>query len=360
MESKPENPASEPTIAPQQPQPTSVAVQSQPREQLGNQISRAVTPSRSPSMIDFDTRINGMLNQLSPLQIQQLLSSLASQTITDTNCSSSVPTDTINPSSTSTLTQYQLPAFDFSQSTTNTSYSHPSIVSSDGLISFDQYDSQLGDANHSIVALGQQQHEQNMQRQWQGTDDIDKDVNAINTSISSFIQTFGLDSALLEGVDHTETSPTLGSSTNGNNPSVAPLNSDFDFDMFLNNLSGSNTGMDYGNIAASSGVGDVTGTAYLDEVHTPTASSVMTASPVQPLRHVSPQMTVSGDSTANDDSSTGASMTVINTGGSSVTAGSRGKSPGKKRKSDTVVDFDSRPEVTKATSGVKSRKRRDK
>ncbi len=308
-------------------------------------------------MIDFDPRMNGMLQQLAPFQLQQLLASLASQTITDSSSSSSVPTDT----TTNTLTQYQPPVFDFSQSSP--------ILSSDGLISFNQYDPQPpGDANHSIVAPGQQ-HEPTIQRQWQETEDIDKDVNAINTTINSFIQTFGLDPTLLEGVDHNETPPTLSSSTGGNNSTMAPSNSDFDFDMFLNNLSGSgqsgsNTGVDYGSIAASSGVGDLTNTSFLDEVHTPAASSAMTASPLQPLRQVSPEITVNGASTTNDDSSTGTTMTVTNAGGSSVGTGSSiGKSPaGKKRKSDLVVDFDSRTsaEATKGSSGGKSKKRKDR
>jgi heat shock transcription factor len=312
-------------------------------------------------MIDFDARMNGVLHQLAPFQLQQLLASLASQTITDSSSSSSLPTDTINPSATSTLTQYQPSVFDFSQS--------PPTISSDDLISFNQYDPRPpGDGNHSTVVPGQQ-HEPTVQRQWQETEDIDKDVNAINTTINSFIQTFGLDPTLLEGVDHNESPPTLSSSTGGNNSTMAPSNSDFDFDTFLNNLSGSgqsgsNTGMDYGSIAASSGVGDLTNISFLDEVLTPATSSDMTASPVQSLRQVSPEITVNGASTTNDDSSTGTTMSVMNAGGSSIgTGNSTGKSlAGKKRKSDLIVDFDHRTsaEETKGSSGGKSKKRKDK
>ena len=357
MESKSETPAFESTIAPQQPPPTSMAVQSQHQEQYGNQISRAVTPSQSPPIIDFDARMNGVLHQLAPFQLQQLLASLASQTITDSSSSSSVPTDNINPSAASTLTQYQPSVFDFSQSSP--------IISSDDLISFNQYDPQPpGNVNHSVIDPGQQ-HEPMVQRQWQETEDIDKDVNAINTTINSFMETFGLDPTLLEGVDHNESPPTLGSSNGGNNSTMAPSNPDFDFDTFLNNLSGSgqsgsNTGMDYGSIAASSGVGDFTNTSFLDEVLTPATSSDMTASPVQSLRQVSPEITVNGASTTNDDSSTGTTMSVINAGGSSVGTGSSiGKSPaGKKQKSELIVDFDSTISAEeKGISGGKSKKK---
>jgi len=336
-----------------------MAVQSQHQEQYGNQISRAVTPSRSPPIIDFDARMNGVLHQLAPFQLQQLLASLASQTITDPSSSSSVP-DNINPSAASTLTQYQPSVFDFSQ---------PSpIISSDDLISFNQYDPQPpGNAKNSVIAPGQQ-HEPMVQRQWQETEDIDKDVNAINTTINSFIETFGLDPTLLEGVDHNESSPALGSSNGGNNSTMAPSNSDFDFDMFLNNLAGSgqpgsNIGMDYGSIAASSGVGDLTNTSFLDEVLTPATSSDMTASPVQSLRQVSPEIIVNGASTTNGDSSTGTTMSVINAGGSGAGIGSStGKSlAGKKRKSDLLVDFDSMISAEeKGISGGKSKKRKDK
>src|SRR6266545_539219 len=108
---------------------------STPQKQLEEQrseISRAVTPSRSPSTIEFDPRIKNILNQLSP-QIQQLLASLATQTVTDPS-SSSAPSGNNNPNATSTLTQYQPPTFDLSQA--NPSYNQVPI---DTLISFDNY-----------------------------------------------------------------------------------------------------------------------------------------------------------------------------------------------------------------------------
>jgi len=324
-------------------------------------------------MIELDSRINNMINQLNPSQIQQLLASLAAQTITDpTPPSSSVPSGTINPNATSTLTQYQPPPFDFSQS--NPSYNQIPI---DGLISFDQLP---GGANHSIVSPDQQQHEERTENQWQATEDIDKDVNAVDSSIDTLIQTFGLYPAIFEDMEQTSNEiPTLtmGGSSGAINPSdVPPASSEFDFDSFLNSFTpisgmsapglpmdaanaGSTTvGMDYGSVGANSAVGDLVNTPFPGEVQTPTAMSDMTASPSQPLRQVSPDITLSG--TPNDDSSTGGSATAIAAGNNGVVAGnSVSRSGGRKRKS---VDFDSSSVSPEAKSGAggKPKKRKDK
>lgn len=366
IESKNDTPTAEPTPPLQPPAST-------PQKQLEEQrseISRAVTPSRSFSKIELDPRINNMLHQLSPSQIQQLLASLAAQTITDpTPPPSSVPSGTINPNATSTLTQYQPPAFDFLQA--NPSYDQIPI---DGLISFDNYAQLPGDTNHSIVFPDQQQqHEERTEKQWQATEDIDKDVNAVDTSIDSLIQRFGLDPAIFEEMEQTPNEiPTPTTSGDAINSSgVPPVSSDFDFEMFLDSLApgmsapglpmdaanpGSTTiGMDYGNVGTNSAVVD---TPFPGDVQTPTALSDMPVSPLQPLRQVSPDITLSG--TPNGDSSTGGGAAAITTGNNGVGAGNNVlRSGGRKRKS---VDLDSglvSPEA-KSGAGGKPKKRKDK
>ncbi|CAA7271117.1 unnamed protein product [Cyclocybe aegerita] len=339
--------------------------------QQGKQISRAVTPK-----FEFDPRMHGVLNSLSPAQVQQLLASLASQTLSDPT-----PTATINPAVTTTgpLTQYyQPPSFDFSMnpsSQTNQTSSYTSsapapIVPPEGLISFDHYDPgspNLANLGMTSTALDEQAHEEEMETQWQAAEDIEHDVNALNTSIQSLIQTFGLDPALLEDTSiqsglrgvtdgdqemHGPTSdiPGTGTTATGTNPAA-----DFDFESFFNNIpspsavdgssgmpidSVGGTGMDYGDLSTAQ-------TAFLDEVPM-TPSSDLTASPVQPLRHVSPELNL-GTAGVNASGSSGA-------GGKNATGG-------KKRKSDVIqVEFEtpSLEVATKVASGTRSKRRKDK
>jgi heat shock transcription factor len=293
--------------------------QIQHQEQEGKQLSRAVTPNRSPTTIEFDPRIHNMINQLSPSQLQQLLASLAAQTLTDAPTIS--PSESVNPSATSSLTQYQ-PHFDFSQ--TNPSFNQLPIV--DGLISFDNYEPQLpGDVAHSVVHSGQQEHEQGMEKQLRGAEVIGKDLSTVDTSINTLIQHFGLDPSLFDGLDQNQSE--MNEPTEVVNASHASTVSEFDFDSFFNNLSNGPTspdptnltpsnpgtgsvGMDYDGIGVSSGMSDLTSAAFLDEVDTPTASSDMTASPVQPMRQVSPDNTTTGTSDA--DSSPAANLSTLN------------------------------------------------
>jgi len=359
VDPKVEKPNGDSIVLPQQQGKTvSTESQEQQDEQQGKQISRAVTPNRSPTTIEFDSRIHNMLNQLSPSQTQLLLASLAAQIIADPP--PSAPGETVDPSATS-LTQYQ-PHFDFSQ--TNPALTHLPIV--DGLISFDQYEPQLpADATHSVLPSGQQAHEQRMEKQWQAAEEIEKGVSAVDTSINSLIQNFGLDPAILDGIDqiHSEMNETTG----GIDPSHATnptIDADFDFDSLFNILSsvptspvhipdlsnsnpGTGSGMDYGGMSDFSA-------AFLDDAHTPTASSDTTASPVQPLRQVSPDITMAGTSDAD-------SSPAANLGTAPFNASTTGKGAGgKKRKSETIADFDGATVMSDTTKGVKVKRRKDK
>ena len=149
--------------------------------------------------------------------------------------------------------------------------------------------------------------QQNMERQWQQADDIDKDVNTLNSSINSLIQVLGLDPALLnrEG-EEAKCNINVGATHDGQHvmedihtdptseaPGTAPT--DFDFDTFFNNLSSSadvrtDDSVDYGDIAS---------TAFLDEVASPADSH---PSPMEGLRHISPEvgMAAAALNAAND------------------------------------------------------------
>jgi heat shock transcription factor len=364
FDSNAKNPNGDSTVSSQQPQqgkPESTETQ----EQQGNQISRAVSPNRSPTTIELDARFHNMLNQLSPSQIQLLLASLAPQTIIDPP---TAPAETTNAGATGSLTQYQ-PHFDFSQANNH-------LPTVDGLISFDNYDPQLpGDTTHSIIPSD---HEP-MEKQWRAAEEIDKGVNALNTSINSLIQDFGLDPALFDATDQNQHD--MDGTAGGVNASHAPMAaSDFDFDSLFNNLSSgpispsptlgssnpgtATVGMDYGDMGVSSHMSNLTSAAFLDEVHTPTASSDMTASPVQSLRQVSPELTMTGTSDAEPSP---ANLSVLNGNGGGMAASNAnttGKGTGsKKRKSEMVVDVDptaALSDTTKGVSGTKPKRRKDK
>jgi len=170
-------------------------------------------------------------------------------------------------------------------------------------------------------SLQQQQHEERMQRQWLAAEDIDKDVNALNSSINSLIQTFGLDVGLLDDDGSASTGAAAGPSTApgtglsavgekageksgiGNSEGSASTTGvptdgdgkDFDFDMFFNNLSSMPMSMDgmspisgvsvpggmNANTSAAgaginpntnnTGMDDYMTSAFLDEVRTPSS-----------------------------------------------------------------------------------------
>lgn len=355
----------------QQPQPPKPPPHQQQQEQ-GKELSRSVTPTRhSPSSFEFDPRIHGVLNQLSPSQIQQLLASLASQTIQDPiqQGSSSIPTTTINPSATvntgGLLTPYHQP-YDFSnnpasQNPFNVATPIP-LVSTEGLIPFDNSGPDSPTTTLSHQKPEQQKHEERMEGQWQAAEDIDKDVNALNSSISSLIQTFGLDPALLE---ESMSGHTHDSMQNVEGDSSA----DFDFDSFFNNLSTASSSSVPDSINANGMATEpqvslhpnVGGTGvnysgppsstFFDEAPTPSTSD-LTTSPAQSLRQVSPELNTS----AADG------LMTTSTGGGSPPA----RTSGRKRKSDVVMDFNSintPPDGIQASTkggAGKSKRRKDK
>ncbi|KAJ2935504.1 hypothetical protein H1R20_g1590, partial [Candolleomyces eurysporus] len=245
-------------------------------------------------MYDFDQRMQGVLNQLSPAQIQQLVNSLSTQPIPDPSLPTTNPPvpSSSSLSNTNTLTHYSPPPFDFS-TLTNPSNNGAFASSlqlpppSEGLIAFNPYDHLSSER---------------MERSWQATEDIDKDVNALNSSIHQLIQTFGLDPTLVGTGDHTAEPPIVPTSVNEHGieyppPSTAtglagnasdPSNTtDFDFDSFFfnNDAGGDGNMMDYTADAAS--------TAFLDEVPSP-AHSASAVSPMMGLRGLSPEVSTSG------------------------------------------------------------------
>ncbi|KAH9484583.1 Heat shock factor protein [Psilocybe cubensis] len=323
-----------------------------------NQISRSVTPVRhnNPSF-EFDPRLHGVLNQFTPAQLQQLLASLASQPpLSDpTPSSSNTSTSTINQSNNMAglVTPYLQPSlFDFSINPSSTTNNQPTFAnvsqptgSVDGLIPFDQFapgPSTTSQNTNNSVSNPHQIHEERMERQWQVAEDIDKDVNDLNTSINSLIQTFGLDPSLLENPEMVTPGQDMDDNMQGTGANGSTAPSDFDFDSFFNHLSsGSGTnGMDMTPDNPMTGgvdYNDMASTAFLDEVQTP--SSDMTASPIQPLRQVSPGINL--DIPANDVNvsstglhpSTNTSSKQFNLNLNANTA-----AVGRKRKSE--IDFD--------------------
>jgi len=204
-----------------------------------------------------------------------------------------------------------------------------------------------------------------MEGQWQAAEDIDKDVNALNSSINSLIQTFGLDPALLEESMIGQTHDSM-QSVEGDSSSA-----DFDFDSFFNNLSTSSSSIASGSGNANGmaaepqvplhhdtnvgGIGvhysDLPSATFFEEAPTPSTSDV-TTSPVQSLRQVSPELNTS----AADG------FITTSTGGSSAPA----RTSGRKRKSDVVMDLNSINTTTDGTQGPtkggggKSKRRKDK
>ncbi|KAF9473855.1 hypothetical protein BDN70DRAFT_899429 [Pholiota conissans] len=369
------------------------------QQQQGKEISRAVTPARSPSF-EFDPRLQGVLNQLSPSQLQHLLSSLASQTLNDTTQPGpSISSGTINPSATTTnglLTQYQQPtSFDFSINPAHTNVYNPSgvpVVAPEGLIPFDAYDAgspsddqHAGSSNLGLVNninSEQQLHDARMQRSWQAAEDIDKDVSALNTSIHSLIQTFGLDPSLLD--DHSAIGsadagvpPQQDDNMQGQTVPESNVNtSDFDFfNTFFNNMSAPQEGatgipgMDGSSAVVDMDFNDLASTAFLDEAPTPVSDP--TGSPAQSLRHVSPGLLELGTANDGDATSTSSGLNLASPVGGAKAASAVPDTGGQrlKRKSDVIMDFDSmnaastdeQGATAKATSGAsKPKKRKDK
>ena len=344
----------------QGPQPQS----QQPQQE---QLTRAVTPSRSPSlpMFEFDPR--NVLSRFSPAQFQQLLASLASQNLSDPTMTGSAPptmsAPTVNPNATnmnteSNLTPYHQQPFNFSQPTSNFGYP---FIDPEALIPFGPYD-----------PPSEREHEEKMAKEWENTEIMEDNVNGLQSRIHSLAQALGLDAALLDndfggrtaeraendnekddGMNELQmglqgqqfgtssSSPTAVTTTSGAAPIV-----DFDFDSFFNGIGSSTTGI---GTDLDTGM-DYPSTTFLDEVPTPASSSDQTASPVLSLKQdVIPEVSGVGGS------------------GNAFTAGGPAKGT-RKRKSEVTMDLDI-PETaslttpvtkTMTTGGNKSKRRKDK
>jgi heat shock transcription factor, other eukaryote len=363
------------------------------------QLARAFSPSRSPSlpMLEFDPR--NVLNHLSPAQFQQLLASLASQNLLDpTTTGSTPPTSTVNPNATnsiteSNLTPYHQPSFDFS----NLGYP---FIAPEALIPFGSHDppsssstttsangsgaigtTNLGDMNLTLLntpsSQEQREHEERMAKQWENAEMMEDDVNGLHSRIHSLAQALGLDPVLLDNDlggrtagannddENDEDMDELQMGLQGHQPTTAtatgtaePLPSstptatttlgptpaiDFDFDSFFNNIASSSTDLD--------SAMDYTSTAFLDEVPTPASSSDQTASPVLSLKQ----------DVASEVSGVGGSGSTF----TSAAAGGGGPAKGtRKRKSEVAMDSDisgAALPATKTTAGSnKSKRRKDK
>ncbi|KAF5378338.1 hypothetical protein D9615_008707 [Tricholomella constricta] len=239
----------QPTQSPSLPTPTTDATPSSAQAtpnpkatpfQPTDIIGRSVTPNRSPVNMEFDPRIQVVLNQLTPAQIQQLLSSL-SHTLDP------IPTTDPSSSSSSQLTQYTPSSDLFNQFINPSSPRHDTHVPDGGLLSFDDH--------HDPMNL-QENNMGNVSKSWKATADIERDVNAMNTDLDTFIRGLGLDPQHLAAgsAGSSPSSPSLhlepddthvdpqpppslvhpdtSSSSSGGDPI-------FDFDSFLNSFAGS-------------------------------------------------------------------------------------------------------------------------
>jgi len=126
-----------------------------------------------------------------------------------------------------------------------------------------------------------------IQKTYQDADEIHKDVNALQSSITSLIESLGIDTSVMSanqvpnGVPDPPpastpipTSASLSSGMDESNTDTSNL--DFDFHAFLNEFSGNGDEDNY--------IDHVDSTAFLDEVPSPSDG----ASPVTNLRHDSP------------------------------------------------------------------------
>lgn len=388
---------------------TTNSTSTQRPQQQQEQLKGALTPCRSPPlpMFEFDPR--NVLNQLSPAQFQQLLTSLATQNLLDPTTTDSAPPasvsgSTVNPNATNLNTQsnltpyhHQQPSFDFSQQPPASNFGFP-YIAPETLIPFSSFDpsstspstTTCGDANNqgdmNLTLLNpqeQREHEERMAKEWETTENLEDNVNGLHSRIHSLAQALGLDPVLLDndlsghaaGVgndneNHNDlqmglsppppqqqqppaaaaTTTTTAPGT-GTLPSTSPITP---------TTSGTTPTADFdfdsffSNIAASStdidtdldSAMDYTSTAFLDEVPTPASSSDQTASPVMPFKQdVTPEVSSLG-------------MSGGGGGGNGPAKGTR------KRKSDAGMDLDIPGAVattTKTTTGGhKSKRRKDK
>jgi len=203
------------------------------QQQQQEQLTRAVTPSHSPSLPVFEFDPRNMLSQLSPAQFQQLLASLASQNFLDSNAAGPAPpsasASTVNPNATnlnteSNLTPYHQQPFDFSLQQPTSNFGFP-FLAPDGLIPFGSFDpSATSTSSSSTATLGngavangttnsgdlnltlldsassqeQREHEEKMAKQWETAEVLEDNVNGLHSRIHSLAQALGLDPVLLD------------------------------------------------------------------------------------------------------------------------------------------------------------------
>lgn len=333
-------------------------------QEQGIQLSRAATPNRLN--FEFDPRVQSVFQSLSPPQLQALLSSLAAQTLTDPSASTpptTAPSGLIAPYPTNFAYQ------------TNDFPGPPPAPPTDGLIPFDQLDG-LQDVNLNPTMDMAFSSDGRIANSWRGTEDISKDISALDSQLNLLIQDFGLDPSLLD------TGP------QGGGPGSVPIPAaDFDLDSFLqgiNSASGSGMSPPPGNMDGmmvdGQGFDDFDASAaFLDDVHTPSSSGQL-GSPLQPLKVLpaepvgvaktsltipSPaqaQAAMSSSFPASSSSSFPSPPVVT----SSVSAG-----PGRKRKSDVIMEVDPTVSLgsgrlspttskTPTATGTKTKRRKDK
>ena len=347
-----------------------------------------------------------MLSQLSPAQFQQLLASLASQSLSDpTKTGTASPAvSTVNPIATdlknteSNLTPYHQQPFDFSQATPNFGYP---FIDPEALIPFGPYEpspltttspNKTGPNDLTLFNSASPQdreREERMAKEWDNAEIMEDNVNGLHSRIHSLAQALGLDPVLLdsdlggrtvgaendveknEGMNDlpmglqgqqsnssttatgtTETLPSSSSpppapttTTTASATSGAAPTGDFDFDFFFNNIGSSTTngiGSDM-----DSGV-DYPSTTFMDEVPMTASSSDQSASPLLSLKQdVTPEVSGGGGGDTFSVAATAA-------GGGGPAKGTR------KRKSEVDISESSTPVARMTTGGNKPKRRKDK
>jgi heat shock transcription factor len=262
---------------PGKPKPTLTSSTSQSHNTQASELSAMTPPTPMPGNVSSDAMMQAaftdMLNP--PSQMQRLLAALASQPA------------------------YSIPDLPGSEPQTTpsklTSYDHP----------YDLYRRFSGEPNNSLnpVALltssplaeadaaAQYQHvaedTSRLQGAYKDAEDIVKDVNILESSITSLIESLGLDPSVLtpNPTPNTDLPPdapaaNIASMSSGPDESNGdPSALDFDFDAFLNEFSGTGDENNYIDQADS--------TSFLDEVPTPSDGR---ASPII-NHHNSPKIT---------------------------------------------------------------------
>jgi hypothetical protein len=180
-------------------------------------------------------------------------------------------------------------------------------------------------------------HASRVHKTYKDTQEIDKDVNVLQNSINSLIESFGLDPSIVNPPQSTSTTLDPLSSAITTDPTATALamdatnggDADFDFDAFINGFTATDTnGNDFADQTDSS--------AFLDEVPSPSDRSA-TASPIS-LRHHSPVI-------SNNNVTATAAPTTTST------------RRDRKRKSD-VAQLDNTKSSTMFNSEAKAKKKR--